>query len=152
MSYRRKVFQDFRFDEKYSGYSHGEDAEFSYRVSQKYIMYCTSYAKAFHNQASDKKEWYGTGNFAKSRIRAQVNLFCKHLNRNPLNFIALFWSWLGMLIWSGIICPNKDYFIGLLKAMKKEFLNIFKLTTNDSGDEIHHRLLARRHKITLSIL
>ena len=48
-----KKIKDFKFDEEYEGYSHGEDVEFSHRVSQKYSLYFTSYAKAFHNPTNN---------------------------------------------------------------------------------------------------
>ena len=124
MSFCREVFEKFRFDENYVGYSHGEDVDFSHRVSKKYLMYFTSFARAFHNQPSDKTSWYRTTDFLESKIRAQVYLFRKHLSRDPLNFIALFWSWYGLLIWTGVIHPNKFYFFGYLKAMRKEFLKL----------------------------
>lgn len=126
MSYHRKVFDDFRFDENYKGYSHGEDAEFSHRVSKKYKMYFTSHAKAFHNQSDDKLNWYRTEDFVRSNMRANVYLFRKHLRHNPLNYFAILWSWIGLLIWVGAIHRNKVYFIGNLKAIRKEFFNIFK--------------------------
>jgi len=120
MSFHKKVFNDFQFDEDYVEYSHGEDVEFSHRVSKKYNMYFTSYAKAFHNQTQDKKKWYRTEDFVRSSIRAHVYLFRKHLRYNPFNYFALIWSWFGLLIWDGIIHPNKVYFIGNIKAMRKE--------------------------------
>lgn len=126
MSFHKKVFKYFRFDERYCGYSHGEDAEFSYRVSQKYNLYFTSFAKAFHNQPPEKKRWYKTESYVKSSIKAQVYLFRKHLRKGFLNYFAILWSWLGLVIWDGFIHPNRIYFWGNLKAMRDEFLNIFK--------------------------
>lgn len=126
MSYHQKVFDDLRFDENYEGYSHGEDIDFSHRVSKKYNMYFTSYAKAFHNKPSNKLEWYRTQDFKESYIRAQVYLFRKHLTSRPLNYFAILWSWFGLLAWLGIQERDKASFIGNLRGMRKEFLNIFK--------------------------
>ncbi|MGR3303181.1 MAG: glycosyltransferase family 2 protein [Candidatus Scalindua sp.] len=126
MSFHRKVFEKFRFDENYIGYSHGEDVDFSHRVSKKYLMYFTSFAEAYHNQPSDKKEWYGTEHFVRSSIKAQVFLFRKHLRNNVLNYYVILWSWLGLLIWDGIIHPNKVHFFGEIRAMRKEFFNVFR--------------------------
>ena len=123
MSYHRKVFDDFRFDENYAGYSHGEDAEFSHRVSQKYNLYYTSSAKAFHNQSLSKKNWYGTEDYILSNFRAHIYLFRKHRRNNPLNYFAILLSWIGLIIWNGIIDRNKIYLFGYLKAMRKEFSN-----------------------------
>ena len=126
MSFHKKVFYDFKFDENYAGYSHGEDVDFSHRASQKYDMYFTSSAKAYHNQDQDKTSWYGTEDFVRSRMRAHVYLFRKHLRYNPLNYFAILWSWLGLLIWNGIVHPNKKDFIYYLRSMRKELLNIFR--------------------------
>jgi len=126
MSYHRKVFDDFRFDENYKGYSHGEDAEFSHRVSRKYNLYHTSSAKAFHNQPKDKKSWYGTEDYILSNLRAHTYLFRKHLRHNPLNYFAILWSWLGLIIWNGIIDRNKIYFISILKFIISGSISIFR--------------------------
>jgi len=125
MSFHKKVFYDFKFDENYAGYSHGEDVDFSHSVSKKYNMYFTPSAKAYHNQNQDKKNWYGTEDFVRSNMRANVYLFRKHLRHNPLNYFAILWSWLGLLIWNGIIHPNKIYLRRNVKAMIYELLNVF---------------------------
>jgi glycosyltransferase involved in cell wall biosynthesis len=125
-SYPRRVFNDFMFDETYEGYSHGEDVDFSHRVSKKYKIYFTSEAKVFHNQSPAKKAWYGSEDYVRSSIQGQVYRFRKHLRNNPLNYFAILWSWLGMLIWNGIIHPNKIFFISCLKGMKDDFFNLFR--------------------------
>jgi len=126
VSYRREVLNEFKSDDNYDGYSHGEDVELSHRIAKKYKIYFTPDAKVYHNQTSDKKNWYGTEYFIKSNIKAHVYLFRKHLRKNFLNYFALLWSWLGLLIWNGIIHPNRLYFWANVKAMRSEFLNIFR--------------------------
>ena len=121
MSYHRKVLKEFKFDNSYDGYSHGEDVDFSHRVSSKYNLYFTPCAKAFHNQSIDKKKWYKTADFIESKIRCQIKLFNKHMSHNPINYLFLFWSWLGLLIWNGVTHPNHYYFVSILKAIRKEF-------------------------------
>ncbi|MCX5815360.1 MAG: glycosyltransferase [Proteobacteria bacterium] len=125
-SYRREALEEFRFDENYNGYSHGEDVELSHRVSQKYEMYFTPEAKLFHNQPPSKIAWYRTEAYIRSAISAQVYIFRKLFKKNPLNYIAILWSWFGLLIWNGIVHPNKKYFVYYLRSMKKEFWNIFR--------------------------
>lgn len=125
-SYRREVLEEFRFDDNYNGYSHGEDGELSHRVSQRYEMYFTPEARLFHNQPSSKKAWYGTEDFIRSKICCQVYIFRKLFKKNPLNYIAILWSWLGLLIWNGIVHPNKKDFIYYLRSMRKELFNIFR--------------------------
>ena len=54
-AYKRKVFEEFMFDEKLMGYCYGEDADFSYRVSRKYVNYYTPFAKATHKPSSEAR-------------------------------------------------------------------------------------------------
>ena len=126
MSYHRRVFDEFLFDEQYEGYSHAEDAEFSKRISGKHSLYCIPQAHLFHNKPLSKKAWYETTDFSASSIKCQVDIFRRHLWKNPLNYLALLWSWVGILIWDGMIHPNRDRFIGDLLGIKKEFVNIFR--------------------------
>jgi GT2 family glycosyltransferase len=48
MSYRRGVFERFRFDEWYTGYGLGEDADFSHRVSRAWRLVQTPEARLTH--------------------------------------------------------------------------------------------------------
>ena len=48
MVYRTKMFNEFIFDEWFSGYSRYEDVDFSYRVGKKYKMYVVADAKVLH--------------------------------------------------------------------------------------------------------
>lgn len=71
----------------------------------------------------------------RSSIKAHVYLFRKYLSHNPLNYIAILWSWLGLLIWDGVIHPNRIYLRGNVRAMKSEFLNIFRPINCDCKKE-----------------
>ena len=46
--WRREVFQSFRFDEWYAGYSYLEDLDFSYQVGKKYKLVVVAGARQFH--------------------------------------------------------------------------------------------------------
>ena len=74
-------------------------------------------ARAIHDQPSDHRAWFRMEDFSKSRIRAQMFLFRKHCASNPLNYLALLWSWLGLLIWHGLIRHNKVHLRGTLQGM-----------------------------------
>jgi hypothetical protein len=126
MSLRRVVFNRFQFDERYEGYSLAEDAEFSKRIATEYTLYCIPQAQLFHNKPLSKKTWYETTDFSAASIKCQVDIFRRNLWKNPLNYLALLWSWVGILIWDGMIHSNRDRFIGDLLGIKKEFVNIFR--------------------------
>ena len=52
MSFRKKIFQEFSFDEKkYQCYGLGEDQDFSYRVSKEYTLVVTPGARLLHLEA-----------------------------------------------------------------------------------------------------
>lgn len=53
-AYRRKVFEEFQFDENLKGYCYGEDADFSYRVSRVYECRYEPKARAFHNKSGSR--------------------------------------------------------------------------------------------------
>jgi GT2 family glycosyltransferase len=131
MSFRRKVFNDFTFDEGFTGYSHGEDVEFSYRVSKKYNIYFSPTSKLWHNQVSSKHSWYRSKEFIYSSIKGQVYRFRKHLSNNPLNIVAILWSWIGLLIWSGIIHPCKNDYDAYRKVMCEQMPALFKPIKRD---------------------
>jgi len=50
-SYKKEIFEEFKFDENYKKYSPGEDVDFSYRIFKKYpdSLYMTPHAKLIHN-------------------------------------------------------------------------------------------------------
>ncbi|MCX5695213.1 MAG: glycosyltransferase [Candidatus Omnitrophica bacterium] len=48
MSYRKKVLQEFQFNEMFARYWVGDDFEMSYRVSRKYKLFQTSDARLLH--------------------------------------------------------------------------------------------------------
>lgn len=132
MSFRRMVFEELAFDEGLTGYSHGEDAEFSYRVAKKYNVYFSPAAKVWHNQVSSKQPWYSSEEFIRSNIEGQVYRFRKHLSDNPLNIIAILWSWLGLLIWVGIIHHSKNNYDAYKKVMCEQMPILLKPIKKDN--------------------
>ena len=126
MSFHRKVFNHNLFDERYEGYSLGEDVNFSFGIFPEYTMYATPKAKLRHNEFADKRKRNTSAEFAFLKIKSQVDLFRRHLRHNPLNYLALYWSWLGILLWDCIIHPDRNSMIGDVRGIKREFFNVFK--------------------------
>ena len=46
--WRRKIIQQYRFDERLSGYGHGDDVDVSYRISRRYKLFFQPKAVCFH--------------------------------------------------------------------------------------------------------
>ncbi|TBR16914.1 glycosyltransferase [bacterium] len=51
--WRRKILDEFKFDEWFGGYGFGEDLDFSYRVGKKYKLAVISQAKVQHLKEDD---------------------------------------------------------------------------------------------------
>jgi len=95
-SYKKEVFHDFRFDEYLSGYALNEDVEFSYRVSKRYKLYQTPYAKMIHKKIAVNR----IDNEELSRMRTVNNyyFFKKNMPQKLKNKIAYLWSQTGFII------------------------------------------------------
>jgi GT2 family glycosyltransferase len=104
-SYRKKIFEEFAFDENLRRYSFKEDVDFSYRIHKKYpnSLYMTPYAKLIHKVSNTSrlpkkdlilmKQIYSLYFFYKNITSSYTNklifLWCQfgYLIRNICNFI-----------------------------------------------------------------
>ena len=116
-SYRRSVFDEFMFDERFEGFSQTEDVDFSHRVAQKYALFFLSTARAEHKQNPKHTGWYKTERFYRMKIHSQCYLFHKYLAKNPLHYFSLIWSWVGLLILFGIYRRNRTAWRGILQGI-----------------------------------
>jgi GT2 family glycosyltransferase len=96
MTFRREVFDRFRFDEWYDGYGLGEDMDFSYRVSRAYRLVQTPHARLVHRVSPVARD-------ALPRLHEMtaVNHFYfvrKNLPRGPVTWTCFAWSELGELL------------------------------------------------------
>lgn len=97
LSVKKKVFDEFLFDNKLIKYSYGEDVDFSYRIYKKYpqSIYLTPKAKLFYE-----------GSFNKSTPLKQAIIMEKTYNLyfvsknlgKPINYVLFFWSEVGMFL------------------------------------------------------
>jgi glycosyltransferase involved in cell wall biosynthesis len=96
VAYRKKVFDEFSFNEKLIGYSLGEDKEFSYKIHKKYpnSLFQTPYAKVYHDTSPTK-------NLDKCRgyiITAYpISFFYNNIKQTLKNKIIFSWSELGRI-------------------------------------------------------
>lgn len=92
-SYYRKVFNEFKFDEKFDRCT---DLEISYRVSRKYKLYQTPYALLIHNHS---KATHLDDRHLNKRIFINIHkLVQKHLPHRLSNWLAYYWSIVGEVI------------------------------------------------------
>ena len=97
-SYRRRILEEFQYDERLIKYSEGEDLEFSYRVFKRYpgSLFITPFARLIHNTSMQSRalgrelvymrEVYG------------LYLFFKLFDQTLENKLIYLWSRIGQLI------------------------------------------------------
>lgn len=101
MVYRKRIFNEFMFDEWFYGYAHCEDLDFGYRLSKKYKLFILRDARVMHGtKPIEKKYEYHLG-------MMQVINRAYFVKKNPdLSLILCYWSCLGLLL--------KNIFLGTL--------------------------------------
>lgn len=95
-SYYRKVLDEFRFDEHLDRYGLSEDLDLSYRISRKYKLYQTPYARLIHNHSSIAR--INMREFRRLQIMNLHYLVMKHFGRKSFHMIAFYWNVLGHIL------------------------------------------------------
>jgi glycosyltransferase involved in cell wall biosynthesis len=92
VSYRKKVFKEFRWDENLRTYSISEDKDLSYQIYKRYpnSLYMTPYAKIFHAESP-------TARFPKKYViymgvAHSVYIFYKNFKQTLINNITFMWG------------------------------------------------------------
>ncbi len=85
MAYRREIFQDFLFTPHYHEYALDEDKDFSYRVSRKYTLIYTPFARAEHYPSPSMRP--SERNTAKRYLIGRYLFFKNYVRKG-------WWSWL----------------------------------------------------------
>jgi GT2 family glycosyltransferase len=122
VSYRKKVFKEFKWDENLRTYSISEDKDLSYRIYKRYpnSLYMTPYAKIFHAESPaarfPKKYVIYMG------VAHSVYIFYKNFKQTLINNITFIWGlFFGHLIHQ-ILTRNPHNVIFQIGA----YLNLFK--------------------------
>ncbi len=95
-SYRRRVLNEFTFDENLKGPGSGEDDDFSYRVSRKYQNVYTPYARLFHDASPAARA--NLYSLAKEGAENFYYLFKKNFPQNIWHRLAFWWSIVGIFV------------------------------------------------------
>jgi len=126
MLFRRKVFDDNKFDEKFDGYGLMEDVEFSFRVSKKYDLLFVKNSKLFHNRS--KSERINLDKYFEMLVFNHYYIFTKNIEQNLINWILFIWSEIGMVIrclfWvlkTGKLFSLKGFILGHLRILNNKF-------------------------------
>lgn len=98
-AYRRACLDEERFDEFLPGYTMSEDVELSYRVSQRWTIVHTPYARMIHNHSATGRVDYGDR--VARLIYSRYYFFKKHLPKDPQHIAAFAWSNVGTVLLYG---------------------------------------------------
>jgi glycosyltransferase involved in cell wall biosynthesis len=96
MSFRRKVFAEFMFDEAFGGNGWGDDRDFSYRVGCRYPMVATPDALVHHLEEPAGR--LGSEAFGHTEITYMHRFFVKNMPRRTVGRIAIAWSLVGITV------------------------------------------------------
>ncbi|HHT9145078.1 MAG TPA: glycosyltransferase family 2 protein [Candidatus Wunengus sp. YC61] len=112
MSIKKKVFQEFTFDEWFHGYSYQEDDDFTYRVSRKYKFLYTPFAELVHKGSATARDNIETVEAMK--VINHYYFFKKNMPKSLKNWLAFIWSELGLLLLKCIsFASYKSLFLSL---------------------------------------
>ena len=116
MSYRREVFERFRFDEWFDGYGLCEDQDFSYRLGRAQKLVQTPAARLEHRLSPVARQQLG-----RLHEMTAVNHYYfvrKNLPGTPLTWLCFLWSELGELL-SVLKTRDRDAIAGKLSGYRR---------------------------------
>ena len=96
MSFRREVFDHFRFDENLAGYGHKEDIDFTYRVSRRYTLVQTPRARCEHFKTQTAR--LPAFQLQRMNLGNQFYLHRKNMPQDVQHRIALWWGLVGLFL------------------------------------------------------
>jgi len=110
-SYRRRVFDEFLFTERYRALGFGEDKDFSYRVSRKYRLLVTPHAKLHHlNSPEMRPNLYMNG---RKFVVGRYLFFKQYVRRGwwswLLFYYALFGYTLVRVLMTLVLCKRREF-------------------------------------------
>ncbi|MCJ7634141.1 glycosyltransferase [Candidatus Bathyarchaeota archaeon] len=123
MAYRRKVFNDLKFDTGFlEAHLCTDDEDFSYRVSRKYQNVYTPYAKLVHNPSPIGRDTRYTR--TKMTVEARYYLLKKNFPQTLKHTLAFWWSVIGLIV-QAATTMDKESLKGLIRglaAIKRPFI------------------------------
>ena len=120
-AYRKKIFTEFSFDENLHGYCLMEDADFSYRVSRKYVNIYTPHAKLIHNYSPVARD--SRYQIEKMRVENLYYLFKKNLPQTLKHKLTFYWAVIGLCV-RGTLQTVVARNMGILKGLLAGLINI----------------------------
>jgi len=121
-SYRRNILDEYRFDENLTGAAIREDLDISYRISRKYKLIYTPFAKLYHKASpagrEDEELYY------QKYIYNHYYLFRKNIPKSLFNWLCFIWSDIGSILGIMLISLKKRS-IKPIRGALKGYMQIF---------------------------
>lgn len=119
VAFRRKVLQEFTFDESLQGYALKEDVDFSFRVSHEYRLLISPSARFRHLKTPTARMSVRK----KYRMHVVNNyiLFRKNLGGSSWRWVAFYWAMVGRVLYSAAksaVSRNPGFVLGTLEGLK----------------------------------
>jgi len=96
LALRREVFDDFRFDEGYSGYSFGEDRDFTVQVSTRFELWWVPAAQLIHKEAPASR--LSRERFCELRILSWLRFYSRCVPKTVFNRLCYLWLNVGFVV------------------------------------------------------
>jgi len=93
MVWRKSIFEEFRFDEWFSGYARYEEIDFSYRVGRKYKMFIVEDARIEHLNSLENIDF----SFTLGKMQIMNRLYFVKKNKG-LSVPLCYWACLGLFV------------------------------------------------------
>lgn len=123
MSYKKKIFSEYKFTEKYRDYGFGEDKDFSFQVSRKYKLFIQKSACLKHLESikmRPDKKMYG-----KKYVLGRYLFFKNRVQKRRWEQFLFYYAITGytiirMMIFTFFPCKeNADHVVGIFKGIKE---------------------------------
>ena len=115
MNFRKELLKNDKFDEWFTGYSYREDAEVSYRISQKTVLTMIPEAKLYHNYSRSNR--MDIKNLKIMEVKNYYYIYKKHTKKTMISDFLFLYSLLGL---------SMIYFLEYLCNLDEEKYKQFK--------------------------
>ncbi len=96
MSYRTDVIKEYRFDDRLTGYSHGEDRDFSFRVGREWRLVIEESARC-RDHGDSANPYADARRYSYDRTVLEYAWVCEH-RRHGFSRVLFLWSAVGEVV------------------------------------------------------
>ncbi len=122
-SYRREVFKDYLFDENLKGYALGNDFDFPYRCSKKFLLAINPLARATHFKLSKGER--SVPKHYKDKVFFSFYFYKKNVNKTIKNYFYFFMCQVSIVLESIWACVEHSSFLPFTSTAKAYFQYFF---------------------------